>query len=105
MKKLLVLLFISLSQILYSQNDTLTLKFSDNPKISPESIDSKIITTEMNYWPVETANLSELSEPFITMVKELMDQGAEVALRSILNGKTKNSPGLLYYQLRGILVG
>jgi mannose-6-phosphate isomerase-like protein (cupin superfamily) len=43
MKKLLVLLFISLSQILYSQNDTLTLKFSDNPKISPESIDSKII--------------------------------------------------------------
>lgn len=37
------------------------------------------INTEMNYWPVETANLSELSEPLITMVKELTDQGAEVA--------------------------
>lgn len=37
------------------------------------------INTEMNYWPVETANLSELSEPFITMVKELTDQGSEVA--------------------------
>ena len=37
------------------------------------------INTEMNYWPVETANLSELSEPLITMVKELTDQGTEVA--------------------------
>jgi len=37
------------------------------------------INTEMNYWPVETANLSEFSEPLITMVKELTDQGAEVA--------------------------
>lgn len=37
------------------------------------------INTEMNYWPVETANLSELSEPLITMVKELTDQGSEVA--------------------------
>ncbi|WP_339710513.1 glycoside hydrolase family 95 protein [uncultured Kriegella sp.] len=37
------------------------------------------INTEMNYWPVETSNLSELSEPLITMVKELTDQGAEVA--------------------------
>lgn len=37
------------------------------------------INTEMNYWPVETANLSELSEPLITMVRELTDQGAEVA--------------------------
>jgi alpha-L-fucosidase 2 len=37
------------------------------------------INTEMNYWPVETANLSEFSEPLITMVKEITDQGAEVA--------------------------
>ena len=37
------------------------------------------INTEMKYWPVETANLSELSEPLITMVKELTDQGTEVA--------------------------
>jgi alpha-L-fucosidase 2 len=46
------------------------------------SWDSKYTTninTEMNYWPVETANLSELSEPLITMVKELTDQGTEVA--------------------------
>jgi alpha-L-fucosidase 2 len=52
-----------------------------NKDMNP-SWDSKYTTninTEMNYWPVETANLSELSEPFITMVKELMDQGAEVA--------------------------
>lgn len=37
------------------------------------------INTEMNYWPVETANLPELAEPLITMVKELTDQGSEVA--------------------------
>ena len=37
------------------------------------------INTEMNYWPVETGNLSELAEPLITMVKELTDQGAQVA--------------------------
>jgi len=46
------------------------------------SWDSKYTTninTQMNYWPVETANLSELSEPLVTMVKELTDQGAEVA--------------------------
>ncbi len=52
-----------------------------NKDMNP-SWDSKYTTninTEMNYWPVETANLSELSEPLITMVKELMDQGSEVA--------------------------
>lgn len=37
------------------------------------------INTEMNYWPVETGNLPELAEPLITMVKELTDQGAQVA--------------------------
>ncbi|WP_217447595.1 glycoside hydrolase family 95 protein [Maribellus comscasis] len=37
------------------------------------------INTEMNYWPAETANLSELLEPLTTMVKELTDQGAQVA--------------------------
>ena len=37
------------------------------------------INTPMNYWAVESANLSELSEPLITMVKELTDQGAQVA--------------------------
>ncbi len=46
------------------------------------SWDSKYTTninTEMNYWPVETANLSDCAEPFITLVKELTDQGADVA--------------------------
>lgn len=37
------------------------------------------INTEMNYWPVETSNLSELSEPLVNMVKELTDQGSQVA--------------------------
>lgn len=37
------------------------------------------INTEMNYWPVESANLSELAEPLIQMVKDLTDQGAQVA--------------------------
>jgi alpha-L-fucosidase 2 len=37
------------------------------------------INTEMNYWPAETGNLSELTEPLIKMVKELTDQGSQVA--------------------------
>jgi len=37
------------------------------------------INTEMNYWPVETANLSDCAEPLITLVKELTDQGSQVA--------------------------
>lgn len=37
------------------------------------------INTEMNYWPAETGNLSELIEPLIRMVKELTDQGTQVA--------------------------
>lgn len=44
--------------------------------------DSKYTTNinlEMNYWTVETANLSELSEPLITLIKELTDQGSAVA--------------------------
>ena len=37
------------------------------------------INTEMNYWPASSGNLSECFEPLTTMVKELMDQGAQVA--------------------------
>jgi alpha-L-fucosidase 2 len=33
----------------------------------------------MNYWPVESGNLSECAEPLITLVKELTDQGSQVA--------------------------
>ena len=50
---------------------------SQNPKW-----DSKYTTninTEMNYWPAESGNLSDCAEPLITLVKELTDQGAQVA--------------------------
>lgn len=52
-----------------------------NNKMNP-AWDSKYTTNiniEMNYWAVETANLPELLEPLTTMVKELTDQGTEVA--------------------------
>jgi len=44
--------------------------------------DSKYTTNinlEMNYWPAEVGNLSECTEPLIKMIKELTDQGSEVA--------------------------
>ena len=37
------------------------------------------INTEMNYWPAEVANLSELTEPLFTMIEDLTVQGADVA--------------------------
>ena len=37
------------------------------------------INTEMNYWPVETANLGECIEPLVTMVQDLSRTGAETA--------------------------
>jgi len=37
------------------------------------------INTQMNYWPAEVGNLSECAEPLFTMIKELTDQGSEVA--------------------------
>jgi alpha-L-fucosidase 2 len=46
------------------------------------SWDSKYTTninTEMNYWPAETANLPELVQPLIQMVKDVTDQGSQVA--------------------------
>jgi len=46
------------------------------------SWDSKYTTninTEMNYWPVESGNLSECAEPLIQMIKDLTDQGSQVA--------------------------
>ncbi len=52
-----------------------------NKDMNP-SWDSKYTTninTEMNYWAVESANLSELSEPLLKMIEELTDQGAAVA--------------------------
>jgi alpha-L-fucosidase 2 len=37
------------------------------------------INTEMNYWAVESANLSECAEPLIQLVKDVTDQGAQLA--------------------------
>lgn len=37
------------------------------------------INTEMNYWPAESANLSELTQPLFQMIEELTDQGTLVA--------------------------
>ena len=52
-----------------------------NDDMNP-SWDSKYTTninTEMNYWPVESSNLSECAEPLVRMIKELTDQGSQVA--------------------------
>ncbi|MDC6387452.1 glycoside hydrolase family 95 protein [Maribacter sp. PR1] len=37
------------------------------------------INAEMNYWPTERTNLSELHEPFLKMVQELSETGKETA--------------------------
>lgn len=52
-----------------------------NPRVSP-SWDCKYtcnINAEMNYWPAELTNLSELHEPFLRMVQELSETGQETA--------------------------
>ncbi len=50
---------------------------SQNP-----SWDSKYTTninTQMNYWPAEVCNLGDCAEPLFRMIRELTDQGADVA--------------------------
>lgn len=37
------------------------------------------INTEMNYWPSETTNLSEMNEPLIQMVRDLSKTGSQTA--------------------------
>ncbi|MEW2921727.1 glycoside hydrolase family 95 protein [Muricauda sp. ANG21] len=37
------------------------------------------INAEMNYWPAERTNLSELHEPFLKMIQELSESGQETA--------------------------
>jgi alpha-L-fucosidase 2 len=37
------------------------------------------INTEMNYWPVETTNLSECHEPLLRMTTELVENGSRTA--------------------------
>jgi len=52
-----------------------------NDKMNPPW-DSKYTTNinaEMNYWPAEAGNLSECAEPLFRMIRELTDQGGDVA--------------------------
>lgn len=52
-----------------------------NDQLTP-SWDSKYtvnINTEMNYWPSEVTNLTELNEPLIQMVRELSEAGRQTA--------------------------
>ncbi len=52
-----------------------------NDKMDP-SWDSKYtinINTEMNYWPAEVTNLSEMHNPLVQMVMELSETGRETA--------------------------
>ncbi|MBF8963607.1 glycoside hydrolase family 95 protein [Pontibacter sp. FD36] len=54
-----------------------------NDKIAP-SWDSKYtvnINTEMNYWPSEVTNLSEMHEPLFGMLKDLSQAGKESAAK------------------------
>ncbi len=53
--------------------------WNDNMNPSWDSKYTTNINTEMNYWPVESGNLPDCAEPLITMVKELTDQGSQVA--------------------------
>jgi len=58
-----------------------TLQGLWNNRLNP-SWDSKYtvnINTEMNYWPSEVTNLTEMNEPLIQMVKELSVTGQETA--------------------------
>jgi alpha-L-fucosidase 2 len=52
-----------------------------NDKMNPPW-DSKYtinINTEMNYWPAEPTNLTEMHEPLVQMVKELSETGRQTA--------------------------
>ena len=53
--------------------------WNDNMNPSWDSKYTTNINTQMNYWPVESGNLSECAEPLVKMIKELTDQGTQVA--------------------------
>ena len=58
-----------------------TLQGIWNDKLFP-SWDSKYTTNinlEMNYWPSEVTNLTELNEPFFRLIKEVSETGKETA--------------------------
>ena len=53
--------------------------WNDNMNPSWDSKYTTNINTEMNYWPVESGNLSECAEPLLRMMQDITDQGAQVA--------------------------
>jgi alpha-L-fucosidase 2 len=53
--------------------------WNDYPNPMWDSKYTTNINTEMNYWAVESGNLSELSAPLFKMIEELTDQGTQVA--------------------------
>ena len=53
--------------------------WNDNMNPSWDSKYTTNINTEMNYWPVESGNLSECAEPLVRLIKEITDQGSQVA--------------------------
>jgi alpha-L-fucosidase 2 len=53
--------------------------WNDNMNPAWDSKYTTNINTEMNYWPVESGNLSECAEPLVRMIRELTDQGSDVA--------------------------
>ena len=61
------------------QPTTLQGKWNDRVKPAWDSKYTININTEMNYWPSEPTNLSELGEPLFKMLKELAVTGQESA--------------------------
>ena len=62
-------------------NQPPTLQGIWNDKLFP-SWDSKYTTNinlEMNYWPAEVANLSDLTEPLFSLIKDISETGHETA--------------------------
>ncbi len=53
--------------------------WNDNMNPSWDSKYTTNINTEMNYWPVESGNLSECAEPLLRMMQDITDQGRQVA--------------------------
>ncbi|HEY4334771.1 MAG TPA: glycoside hydrolase family 95 protein, partial [Puia sp.] len=53
--------------------------WNDNPNPMWDSKYTTNINTQENYWAVESGDLPECAEPLVQMVKDLADQGAQVA--------------------------
>lgn len=54
------------------------------------------INAQMNHWPVEVANLSELHEPFIELIKTLAQEGKKTAKAYY------NAPGWVCYMIANV---